>query len=309
MPGLRALILFSLSLGTAASARTGQDPELPKGPDPVLISIGKIDSRFTVPVSVGAAGPFDFVIDTGAERTVVSRELADQLRLVPAGEIGLTSMSERSMVDTVIVRGLAIKSIGQLHTIRAPALRARNLGASGLLGIDTLAGHKVSIDFEGNQMTVSPSVRRSAKTARDPDEIVISARSKFGQLIVTDAFYGKTPIRVVIDTGTEVSLGNSALRRRVARGRKSLNLVELTSVTGGKTQAEYAAIQGIKLGSMTFSDLTVAFADVAPFERFGLGKRPALLLGMDVLRTFRRVDIDFPNREIRFRMPNDPPDA
>ena len=49
--------------------------------------------------------------------------------------------------------------------------------------------------------------------------------------------------------------------------------------------------------------MPVAFADVAPFERFGLTKRPALLLGMDALRIFRRVDIDFPNRQVRFLMP------
>jgi hypothetical protein len=49
--------------------------------------------------------------------------------------------------------------------------------------------------------------------------------------------------------------------------------------------------------------MPIAFADVAPFERFGLVKRPALLLGMDALRSFRRVDIDFPNRQVRFLMP------
>jgi hypothetical protein len=49
--------------------------------------------------------------------------------------------------------------------------------------------------------------------------------------------------------------------------------------------------------------MPVAFADVTPFARFGLSHRPALLLGMDALRSFRRVDIDFPNRQVRFLMP------
>ena len=54
---------------------------------------------------------------------------------------------------------------------------------------------------------------------------------------------------------------------------------------------------------MVFENLPIAFIDVKPFEKFGLTDRPAVLLGMDALRLFRRVDIDFANREVRLRMP------
>ncbi|MBA2770996.1 MAG: aspartyl protease family protein [Sphingomonas sp.] len=37
--------------------------------------------RMTVPVSIGGRGPYRFVVDTGAERTVISRELARELSL------------------------------------------------------------------------------------------------------------------------------------------------------------------------------------------------------------------------------------
>jgi hypothetical protein len=67
--------------------------------------------------------------------------------------------------------------------------------------------------------------------------------------------------------------------------------------------ADYTTVPNIKVGDVLFGSMPVAFADVAPFERFGLTKRPALLLGMDALRSFRRVDIDFPNRQVRFLMP------
>jgi len=40
-----------------------------------------------------------------------------------------------------------------------------------------------------------------------------------------------------------------------------------------------------------------------PFKRFGLSDTPALMLGMDSLRLFRRVQIDFANREIRLTLP------
>lgn len=306
----RALALLLVPLTSVAGARDlPQDPDAIPGAatatelDGTQLTLGERSSRLTVPVAVGSRGPYDFVIDTGAERTVVSRELAGSLQLVAGEPVTLVSMTGTSQVNTVIVPELAIESIGDRHTITAPALFARDLGASGLLGIDTLSKNKVSIDFETGIMTVSKSERRSRKVRRDPDEIVVTAKSLFGQLIVTDAYFGNTRIRVVIDTGSQVSMGNSVLRRRVGRGLKDVRPIELTSVTGGKTIADYTQVPRVKIGDVEFQWLPVAFADVAPFKKFGLQNKPALLLGMDALRSFRRVDIDFPNRQVRFLMP------
>ena len=46
----------------------------------------------------------------------------------------------------------------------------------------------------------------------------------------------------------------------------------------------------------------MAFADVPPFTVFGLAKQPALLLGTDLLDTFRRVSLDFRARKVRFQL-------
>jgi hypothetical protein len=59
------------------------------------------------------------------------------------------------------------------------------------------------------------------------------------------------------------------------------------------------------VAGVDIANLPVAFADAAPFKHFGLTDKPALLLGMDALRLFRRVKIDFPNREVRFLLPRD----
>jgi predicted aspartyl protease len=303
------LLLLNLPVGLSGSAPTAppQDPELISREsvmETTMLMLGEADKRLTVPVAVNARGPYNFIIDTGAERTVVSRELAATLGLNAGSPVTLLSMTGRSQVDTVLVPDLIIKSIGVQHSVIAPKLEARNLGAIGLLGIDTLRDHQVSIDFEHGTMEVRKSEKRANKR-RAADEIVVTAKSMFGQLIVTDAYYGDTRIQVVLDTGSQVSMGNSALRKRVARYRKT-EPIELTDVTGEKTMAGYTSVPNIKVGDVMFGEMPVAFADVAPFERFGLTKRPALLLGMDALRSFRRVDIDFPNRQVRFHMPKDP---
>lgn len=308
MKGLaRPLLALLLPIGAAAFASDlpAQDPELIKDSaalEATLLQLGEIDQRLTVPVALGEQGPYNFIIDTGAERTVVSRQLAGALRLAPGGPVMLTSMTGTRRVDTVLVPQLTIPSVGGQHRVVAPALEAYNLGAVGLLGIDTLQNHQVSIDFDRGTMSVRPSEKRRRSTSYIKGEIVISAKSLFGQLIVTDAYYDNTRIQVVLDTGAQVSLGNSALRARIGKRLKT-QPIEFTSVTGETARAEYTNVAGIKVGDVRFGTMPIAFADVAPFERFGLTKRPALLLGMDALRSFRRVEIDFPNRQVRFLMP------
>lgn len=309
MKGLaRPFLLLLLPLGAAAVARDlpRQDPELIKEETPVegtLIDLGELDQRLTVPVALGGApGLYNFIIDTGAERTVLSRQLAGSLRLSPGNPVLLTSMTGTRQVDTVLVPQLMIPSVGEKHSIVAPALEAHNLGAVGLLGIDTLQNHQVSIDFDKGIMAVRPSEKRKRRTSYMRGEIVVSAKSLFGQLIVTDAYYENTRIQVVLDTGAQVSLGNSALRKRIGKRLKT-QPIAFTSVTGETAHAEYTNVGGVKVGGVVFGSMPIAFADVAPFERFGLDKRPALLLGMDALRSFRRVEIDFPNRQVRFLMP------
>ncbi|MEG3162140.1 aspartyl protease family protein [Sphingomonas sp. LB2R24] len=262
----------------------------------------------TVPVTIAGAGPFPFIVDTGAQRTVIARELAATLGLAPGRTVRVTGMTGSDSIGTVIIPSLKVSVIGSA-AIEAPAISAINLGARGLLGIDTLQDHAVGIDFDTKTMTVTPSRKRQTRERAAPDEIVIRARSLFGQLVVTDAYCNGIRIRVILDTGTSVSMANAALRRKVTRkGLGSAGAsqpVSLTGVTGETVVADYTTIDRVSIGSLTLGDLPVAFTaiDAPPFRQFGLSERPAMLLGMDVLQLFRRVDIDFANREVRLTLP------
>ena len=264
----------------------------------------------TVPVTIAGAGPFPFVVDTGAQRTVIARELAATLGLAPGRIVRVTGMTGSDSIGTVIIPSLKVSVIGSTE-IEAPAISAINLGARGLLGIDALQAHAVGIDFDTKTMTVTPSRKRQVRERAGPDEIVIRARSLFGQLVVTDAYCNGIRIRVILDTGTSVSMANGALRRKVTRkGLGSAGAsqpVSLTGVTGETVVADYTTIDRVTIGSLTLGDLPVAFTaiDAPPFRQFGLAERPAMLLGMDVLQLFRRVDIDFANREVRLTLPRE----
>lgn len=257
--------------------------------------------RMTVPVEIAGAGPFQFIIDTGAQRTVISRELAGKLGLPSGQTVRLTGMTGTEDVGTVVIPSISVSTLGG-ERIEAPALSAVHLGAPGMLGIDALQGHALSIDFDAREMTVKPARKRGERVRRAPDEIVIQARSLFGQLVVTDATVGGERVRVILDTGSVVSMGNMALRKRLAK-RGKVTPITLISVTGGQLIADYGTVDMVKIGGAEVHDMPVAFADAPPFRAFGLEKKPAIMLGMDVLKLFTRVQIDFANRELRLLLP------
>src|SRR4051812_12608011 len=93
-----------------------------------ILGFGELTDRVTVQVQVDGKGPYAFIVDTGAERSVVSRELADKLGLDPGVRARLFDFTGASMVNTVKVLSL---SSGTLSTaaLEAPSLEAENLGA------------------------------------------------------------------------------------------------------------------------------------------------------------------------------------
>ncbi len=305
---MRAFLPPLLLLAAPVLAQDAAPPVAPAAPE--LLAFTDPDTRMTVPVRIADNGPYRFIIDTGAQRTVISRELAAALSLAKGHSVRLTAMSGTSTEATVVIPSLAIDPTGASTVagarIEAPALAAANLGAAGLLGIDTLQGHAVSINFDTKVMAVTPSSkRRHHSDDALPGEIVVRARSLFGQLVVTDAWCAGTRVRVVLDTGSPVSMGNLALAKRFARSGRTPVPIELTSVTGGKVAASYTQLPPVRIGDLTIEALPIAFSDAAPFRQFGLADKPAILLGMDALQLFRRVEIDFANRELRLALPRD----
>jgi Aspartyl protease len=136
-----------------------------------------------------------------------------------------------------------------------------------------------------------------------PGDIVITAKRRHGQLILTEVRAARVPLDAVIDTGSEITVGNIALRDKLLRkGRAKFYQVEAIGVTGVHVMLQLARIDELQLGPVLLKDVPIAFADLPPFELFGLSKEPALLLGTDILETFRRVSLDFRARRVRFQL-------
>jgi len=258
--------------------------------------------RMTVEVSIGGRGPYRFIVDTGAERTVISSELARTLGLGSGGDVTLASVSQISRVPSVMIPELEIGR-RTIADIQAPALAERNIGAHGMLGVDSLRLQRVVFDFTRRELTLSSSHIDDDRFA--PGEIVVRGRTRLGRLLLTNAFLDGQRITVIVDTGSQITIGNAALRRRLERARRLRNVrvLSLTGVTGDLVSADYTVAQRLQVGGVHINDFPIAFSEVRLFELLDLGNRPAILLGMDALRLFDRVSIDFANRRVRLAPP------
>lgn len=258
-----------------------------------------VQTRLGVNVLVNGHGPYRFIVDSGADTSVVGLHLAQALQLPLGTPAILNGTTARNEVDRVKVDQL---TLGQTTTsnLQLPALREVDVGGDGLIGIDALAQQRLMMDFEARTVKVEDT--------RVPEkhvfgEIVITAHRRRGQLILAHVMAGGVPMDAIVDTGSEITIGNLALRNKLFR-RHSDKFGKLTAigVTGVPVELEMATVDELQLGHVILRNITIAFADVPPFSIFGLSSEPALLLGTDILENFRRVSLDFGSRKVRFQL-------
>ena len=292
---------FAAGLILASAPVTAEAPQVASGlpgtidkttiADEVAIRTDDAD-RMTVSVSVAGRGPYRFLVDTGSERTVISRELASLLRLENGRSAILHSVMGANDVSTVHIPHLRVSG-NVISVTDAPALGASNIGADGMLGIDSLRSQRVMFDFKAKTMSITPSAQPLERM--DGDTIVVRARSRNGRLIFTQAKIDGKRVSVIVDTGSQVSIANLAMQKLLTRRGQQLlpDSITIESVTGEKMSAGIARVPQLELGGVELKDLSVAFADAHIFRQLGLEDRPALLLGMNAMKAFDRISIDF----------------
>lgn len=259
-------------------------------------------SRMTVPVNIEGTGPYKFIIDTASQRTILSTEIAGKLMLELEDKATVVALAGNTVVQTVYVPELTVgkRTYGGLIS---PTFRSSNIGADGILGLDSLQGQRILFDFLNRTISVEDTDEKLKSRSRR--EIVVTARRRSGQLIFANARISGIRVSVIIDTGGEISIGNKALQRRLRMRSSAMQQINLVDVTGRAMPANVGVAEELIIGRARFSVIPIAFADIAPFAELRLHKRPALFLGMDALREFDRMAIDFENRKIYFLLPED----
>lgn len=202
-----------------------------------------------------------------------------------------------SNVVIVLIFVLSVSLIG-ICLIDVLVFDIIDFGVFGLLGIDMLQDYVVMIDFDIWMMVVMLLWKCLVCDYDVLGEIVIWVCSLFGQLVVMDVYYGLYCVCMILDIGMVVILGNEVLCCQLSCQWCVVWLIEFISVIGGILRLDYMMIDQIVIGDLCIQDLLIVFVDVVLFKVFGLEKKLVIMFGMDVLRMFCCVDIDFVNCQV-----------
>ena len=257
--------------------------------------------RVVVPAMVNGKGPFRFIVDTGATYSTVSPGLVRALGLKPAAVPGIvvngitgTAQVSAVTIDTLQTGDLIVDGL-VAPVVWAPVMA----GADGIFGAAGLTEKSLSVDFERNRVRVArgvePALRKAAMR-------IHAVRLTHG-LITLESQVGRVRTLAVIDTGSERTLGNLALRDALKLRNRTGAEALVTSVYGATEQVERGELwiaPTISVDSMRINDVQVVYGDFHIFKVWGMEDKPAIIVGMDVLGTVGSLGIDFKNQDIYF---------
>lgn len=265
--------------------------------------------HLTIKVMINGGGPFNFVVDTGAELSVLADDVAARLNLPEGAPITVEGVTGRIQTRLVPVDQLSVGPLTH-RDLKLPILPRAFLLADGFLGLDVINGSRVTFDFLGKTLKIERSKNRFDADGASATRVRTSGRG--GRLKATNGRVDNVQASAFIDTGAEISVGNPALEAALRKRRKGVHVYGpaiLTDITGTRITGELIGIREITLQNLHFTSGALVIADVPSFDTFHLRNEPALLIGMDYLRQFARVSIDYRIKEIRFELAEMTPPA
>ena len=137
------LVAFSLALATLPVLEA--QPRCPG-------NTASVTPRFVqralivIPVKINHAGPFDFMVDTGSQLTVVDPSLASELNLNSQGRVGIISIADYEQASATLLDLLEVDSnvvekspamVQDLRQIQAADHRIRGFSGKAFFHIST----------------------------------------------------------------------------------------------------------------------------------------------------------------------------
>ncbi|MDB5453598.1 MAG: hypothetical protein JWO33_2176 [Caulobacteraceae bacterium] len=284
-----------------AQTPAADTPDLPDEPPTLIDTVRDRFEHMLAPVTINGQGPFNFLLDTGANISCVSRRLADQLGLEAGPPARVHTVVGAQMRPSVVIRQLQVGSRNR-SAVRAPSLPIKGSDVDGVLGVDWLKGQRLVLGFKTRSLEITTSRHETSTQGR----VVVPARRRMGQLTIVDADLSGRRVSAMVDSGSQVTMCNAPLQRLVKEiegrngGIKEHRQVKLESLAGEVFTGELMYLPFMRLGGLHLGNVPTVYADMHVFDIWGLKDTPALVLGMDLLTQFEAVALDFGKSQVRF---------
>ncbi|PHS29118.1 MAG: hypothetical protein COA85_01980 [Robiginitomaculum sp.] len=262
-----------------------------------------VDGHLIVPVYVNEVGPFAFILDSAASRTIISDRLASELKLpLLTNRIGRL-VGASGETETEVFRVETLRLAGRQWTLAAalalPPSSVRQ-GYAGILGLDVLSSQALLFDFDAQQLELL-SDAKAQRIRRDRSWHKIWARRNFAGFLSVNLRINGRRVRAIVDSGARRSIGNEKLGALLENLSPASIMVRQQIITGvalSQVPARTGLARTVKLQSLRWDEAEILVADLAVFEALGLINQPAMILGLDFLQSTSSVMFDFSRQRL-----------
>jgi predicted aspartyl protease len=229
-----------------------------------------------VRMMAGGEGPFDFVLDTGADTTIVDPSLADKLSLSSLTRIHQTTLAGNQV--TAVSRIASLGS-GEVQVENLPVLiqdlaeiRKMDPQIQGIAGQDFLSHFNYLLDYSKHtiRFELADEIRDAIEGDRVPVELVGNK-----MMVASEArSYHEAKLHLRLDSGT-----NSVVVMRTASQALAILAHQngQAATSGGQVGMKVGRLDQLKVGSQRFQDVSVALSSLDSSDRYGDGLLPTAL--------------------------------
>jgi predicted aspartyl protease len=229
-----------------------------------------------VAVMANQQGPFDFILDTGADTTIVDPCLASKLSLVSLSRAQQTTLAG---VQSLTVSSLATLAAGPAHVENLPVLvqdlnelRKMDSHIQGIAGQDFLSHFNYLLDYQRHSIRFEAA--REIRDAVEGDPVPLE-RGGNRMIVASEAqSVNRAKLRLLLDSGA-----NTLVLLPAASNALTLSVQEggIEATSSGNVGLRMGRIHTLIVGSQQLHEIAVALTATAPAEQIGDGLLPTTL--------------------------------
>jgi predicted aspartyl protease len=295
IPALSAAVLMVLALVVPAPATILAEQPYQVG----------TDARIATNVLINGRGPYRFLLDTAASRSMMFEHVRAQLGLGANGEKLLTVYGMQNV-------GTAVPVVAQEVRLANETIRDLPMGvlpddsdpADGLLGMDALSNYLMVLDRNRLQLRLlTPDEGQTADFRKWPSLSLTRrpVQDATASLWLMRANVSGVSVTSLLDMGSGMTIFNWNVAEQL--GFKRTNFPregmpqKLRDALGTVEPVIFINHVTIWLGGRVFTDQTVLVANCNVFRYFHLDQGPAAILGSGLLKD-NSLAIDFAHQRL-----------
>jgi predicted aspartyl protease len=226
-----------------------------------------------VSLESGEDGPFNFVLDTGADTTIVDSSLAARLSLPSLRPVQQTTLAGVRILNRSLVPALSVGT-AEVHNLPVlvedlASLRQLDSHIQGIAGQDFLSHFNYLLDYRRRVLRIEAA--SEIENALQGDRVRIEAGGNRMIVASEGQSLRRANLRLLLDSGASSVV-------LIRSGSQALDVPAFESVqeatTSGNVNLRTGHVRTLSIGSERLHDISVALSAAEPAEPIGDGLLP-----------------------------------